>query len=356
MRVMSIGGKRIGPGCPLFVVAAIGLNHGGSLECALALVDAAADAGASAVKLQTLAGSDLRAAFCGPRAPVRASSASQFAAGFELDETAHHTIAARARSRRMALIATPLSIESVDLLQRVGVDAFKIGSGDLTFHQLIRRCAATAKPVVISTGMSTTSDVAQAIACARIAGAEDLAILQCVSAYPVPRGCENLRAIATLAAAFQLPVGLSDHASDGFAVPMAVALGASIYERHLMLEGDGDAADLAVSSTPAEFEALVHDARRATAALGSGEKRCLSAEAMNVIPSRRSLRATRQLAAGDVVRHEDVIALRPAVGLSAAHDARLIGRRLTRDVPSGAAFVDADIDQLSDTGVKRDVA
>jgi sialic acid synthase SpsE len=340
----------------LFIVAEIGLNHGGSLDRALALVDAAAEAGASAVKLQTLARSDLLAAFCGARAPVRGASVWELPSGFELDETAHHTIAARVRSRRMALIATPLSLESVDLLQRVGVDAYKIASGDLTFPQVIRRCASTSKPVVISTGMSTMSEVAQAVACARIAGAQAIAILHCVSAFPVPRGSENLRAIATLADAFHLPVGLSDHASDAFAVPMAVALGASIYERHLMLEGDGGAADLAVSSTPAEFKALVQSARRATAALGSGEKRCLSAEAMNVIPSRRSLRATRRIAAGEVVRDDDVIALSPAVGLSAAHHARLVGRRLTRDVPRGGAFLDADIDQLSDTSRRRDVA
>src|SRR5262249_23035608 len=145
-----------------------------------------------------------------------------------------------------------------------------IASGDLTWDQLIDRCARTGKPLIISTGMASLAEVGHAVDVARRAGAAQLALLHCVSAYPVPAGSENLRAIATLARTFLLPVGLSDHGADERAVPIALALGASLYERHLMLDDDLDAVDAAVSSTPGRFAALVQAAADASRALGSG--------------------------------------------------------------------------------------
>ena len=130
-----------------------------------------------------------------------------------------------------------MSEGGVDLLERVGVDAYKIASGDLTWTQLIERCARTGKPVIISTGLATLDEIARALDAARRSGAAEVALLHCVSSYPVPQGSENLRAIATLADAFGVPVGLSDHGADAFAVPIAVALGASLYERHIILAG-----------------------------------------------------------------------------------------------------------------------
>ena len=339
-----IGRRPIGHGEPLFVIAEIGLNHGGSVERALAMVDAAAAAGASAVKLQTLVAADLVAPSCPAPAHVRAASLVEFFAAFELSESAHERIASRAREHGLALMATPLSLGAVDLLERIGVDAFKIASGDLTWPQLIQRCARTRKPIVMSTGMASLSETGDAVATARRAGATELALLHCVSAYPVPAGCENLRAIATLETTFRIPVGLSDHGVDESAVPLAVALGASLYERHLVLAEDGQAVDAAVSSPPARFAALVEAARRAEAALGSGDKACSPAEATNLPPSRRALCAARSLAIGDVVQASDLIALRPAVGLPPHQSAALVGRVLTRDVAVGSAFLQGDIE------------
>ena len=227
---------------------------------------------------------------------------------------------------------------AVDMLERVGVDAYKIASGDLTWTQLIERCARTGKPVIISTGLATLDEIARAYDAARVAGAASVALLHCVSAYPVPQGSENLRAIATLAEKFPGPVGLSDHATDTFAVPMAVALGASIYERHFILSDGDDAVDAAVSSNAAGFADIVRTAARATAALGSGVKTCLAAEAPCLV-SRRGLYAARDLAAGHTVSADDIIALRPASALSADKASALIGSTLARDMAEGAPFL-----------------
>jgi sialic acid synthase SpsE len=328
---IQIGARRIGAGHPLFVIAEIGLNHGGSVDRALAMVAAAADAGVSAVKLQTVVARD----FIAP-SPLR-----DFFAHFELDEAAHRAVAARARVRGLAFVSTPLSLGAVDMLERVGVDAYKIASADLTFTQLIEGCGATRKPVIVSTGMGTLEETEAAIAVAQRAGATGVAVLHCVSAYPVPRGSENLRAIATLASVLTVPVGLSDHGADTFAVPLAVALGASLYERHIVLdEGDGSV-DAAVSSTPSGFAALIANAARAAGALGTGIKSSSPAEAASAA-SRRGLYAAHDLPAGHVVSERDVIALRPASDLPPDALSTLIGLRLPRAVAAGAPFLASD--------------
>ncbi len=340
---LRIGRRVAGEGAPLFVVAEIGLNHDGSVERALSLVDAAAAAGASAVKLQTLDA----AALVAPGAPapqhLEAASMVEFFRRYELDEAAHVRVAARARERGLAVMATPLSEDAVDLLERVGIDAYKIASGDITWERLICKAAATGKPVVISTGMSTLPEVQRAVSWATRAGAAGVAVLHCVSAYPVPKGSENLRAIATLGMACGAIVGLSDHGADGFAAPLAVAMGAAIYERHLVLAADDDSVDADVSSTPGELAAIVRAAARAAAALGTGAKVCLPAERPNRDGSRRALYARRRVLAGQVVSAADVIALRPAFGLGAERLTELVGQRLTRDVDGGVAFQTTDL-------------
>jgi sialic acid synthase SpsE len=170
-----------------------------------------------------------------------------------------------------------------------------------------------------------------------------VALLHCVSAYPVPPGSENLRAIVTLAEAFAVPVGLSDHAPDTCSVPLVVALGGSIYERHLVLRAGDGSVDGAVSSTPDELAAAVHVAARAARALGSGEKTCLPAEAVNLAASRRGLYAARPLPAGHVVADADVMALRPASEVPPDRRTALVGSTLTRDVADGAPFLPSDL-------------
>jgi sialic acid synthase SpsE len=341
-----IGGRRIAEDVPPFVIAEIGLNHGGSVDEAIALVDAAADCGAHAVKLQTIIARELVSPVCPAPAHVDADSLVDFFERFELDEAAHRAMAERAGDRGLKVISTPFSERAVDLLERVGVNAYKIASGDLTFDQLIVRCASTGKPLIISTGMATLGEVHHALAVARLAGAMEIALLHCVSAYPVPRGSENLLAIRTLQVHTGRPVGLSDHGDDAFALPMAVALGACIYERHLVLADGADAIDRAVSSTPGELGAAILAGHRAWSALGCGRKACLAAEAPNLAASRRSLAAACDLDAGHVIAPGDLVALRPATGIPPSSLELVIGRPILRPLSKGESLTHGHLERM----------
>jgi sialic acid synthase SpsE len=339
---VEIGGRPVGAGLPFFLIAELGLNHGGSVARALDLVDAAAAAGASAIKVQSFTADSLVAPSCPAPAHVPEPSLRDFFRRFELDEDAHRTIVERARARGLAVLATPFSLEAVDMLERVGVDAYKIASGDLTYDALIARSAATRLPLVVSTGMGTLEETAHAVSQARAAGACQIALMHCVSAYPTPEGSQNLRAIATLLQEFGVPVGFSDHARTTWALPLAIALGASLYERHLMLPDDRGV-DADVSSLPSDLAAAVAAARRTIAALGHGRRECLPAEAANLIASRRGLHAARALEAGHVVNAGDIAVLRPCSGLSPARQPSLVGSVLSRDIEAGAPFTSVDL-------------
>lgn len=339
----EIAGRRIGRPHPVFVVGEIGLNHGGRLVEALALVDAAADAGASAVKLQTLHADSLVAPECPAPAHVSASSLREFFETFELGADEHRIIVERARRHGLAVMSTPFSEGALPMLEALDLDAYKIASGDLTNDGLVAAVAATGRPLIMSTGMSELHEVQRAIAVARAAGATDLAVLHCVSAYPTPVEAQNLKAIASLADATGLPVGLSDHGPGLLSAVAAVALGAVIYERHLVTHAASEAIDRAVSSTPAELRAIVEAMETTRRALGDGIKRCLPAESANRIPSRRGLYAARSLRPGDIVRAEDVLVLRPASELTPSHRTALVGSTVSRDIAAGKAFEAADV-------------
>lgn len=349
---LRIGDRVAGDGAPLFVIAEIGLNHDGSIDRALALVDAAAAAGASAVKVQALIADELVTANAPAPMHVDAVSLVDFFRQYELTESDYARVAARAHDRGLAFIATPFSERAVDMLGRVGVDAWKIASGDITWERLVQKCGATRQPVIVSTGMSSLQEAQRALHWATRAGAAGVGLLHCVSAYPVPKGSENLRAIATLGMACRAVVGLSDHGADTFSVPLAVAMGAALYERHLVLAADDGSIDAPVSSTPGELAAVVRTAARAAAALGSGLKTCLPAEQGNRDGSRRGLYARRRLPAGHVVTADDVIALRPSGGLGADRQRELVGQQLGRDLEAGASFQVIDL-HAADRGTEH---
>ena len=332
----------VGPDEPLFVIAELGLNHRGSRDEAIAMVDAAAHAGARAIKLQTLTATRLVARDAPAPPHVAASSMRDFFRQFELSEADHAAIAARARLRGLAFLSTPFDEQAVGLLESVGCDAYKIASGDLTNDRLIGRAARTGKPLLLSTGMSTLAQIHDALVWAREGGATDIVLLHCVSAYPVPSGSENLGALTEIARLFGLPIGLSDHGTDPLNVAIAVTLGASVYERHFILQRAPGDADAEVSATPEELTCLVQTAARARTILGGGEKCPLPAEAGNIAASRRGLYAARALRAGETITADDIVALRPAADLEPRQWRDLIGRRIGRDMPEGAAFLERD--------------
>ena len=353
---LMICGRVVDRDQPLFVVAELGLNHGGNLARALRMVDAAADAGASAVKVQSFRADRLIAPGCRPPSHVHATSLRTFFRTFELDEAAHRAIADRAHERGLAMIATPFDEDVVDWLESAGCDAYKIASGDVTYPALIERAAITGKPLLLSTGMSDVEDVRLALETARTAGARHLVLLHCVSAYPVPAGQENLGALTQLSRVFGVAVGLSDHSSDPLSVPLAVALGASVYERHFALEGEPDQIERELSSTPGELRAAIETAERARAALGDGRKVCRPTERRNRAASRRSLHATRDLRAGALLDLSAVVPLRPATGIDPRRVDEAMGRRLVRDVAAGEPIGAADLADWGATEVLSDVA
>jgi sialic acid synthase SpsE len=335
---LTIAGRRVAADAPVFAIAEIGLNHGGDVKRALAMVDAAARAGASAVKLQTLVADRLVAASCPAPAHVSATSLVEFFSRFELDGEAHRLVGARAHALGLAFLSTPFDEAAVAMLQDAGCDALKIASGDATHHRLIATAARTGLPLIVSTGMCSMDDVRAALECAREHGAREVAVLHCVSAYPTPAASANLGAIATLAREFGVTVGLSDHGTDPLAPALAVALGAAIYERHFVIAGRDEAIDRAVSSTADEFADVVRVAARVRGLLGDGRKRCLPIEAANLTPSRRGVYASRDLAAGAVLGEGDVQMLRPLTDLPARRWREVIGRRLRTPLAAGAAI------------------
>lgn len=355
---MQIGARSIGGGAPLFVIAEIGLNHDGDPSRALALVDAAARAGASAVKLQSLRAETLvapdRATGGATLAHVDGPSLRDVFARYELDEAAHRAVASRARQHGLAWLSSPFDEAAIEMLVRLECDALKIASGDITHHRLIARAAATGKALVLSTGLSTLDEVAAAVACAREAGARSLALLHCVSAYPTPDDEQNLAAIRTLATVFGLPVGLSDHTADAAGVAAAVALGASLYERHIKASDTDPVIDAAVSSSPEALARLVAIAAATQARLGSGVREPQPAEVANRRGSRRALYATRDLPAGTVLAEADVIALRPEQGVPASRWRELIGTRTARAIAAFEPFRAEDLDRAVEPGLRSE--
>jgi N,N'-diacetyllegionaminate synthase len=340
----EIGHRRLGPGEPVFVIAEIGLNHGGSRDKALEMVDAAAYAGASAIKLQTLEARRLVADSCPAPTHVTATSLREFFATFEIDAETHHAMVERARQHGLGVLTTPLAEAALAMLEPLAFDGYKIASGDLTYHALIAAVARTGRPLVMSTGMASLWEVSTALDVARDAGAAgNVALLHCVSAYPTPIASQNLRAIATLASTFRVPVGLSDHGAGVNAALPALALGACIYERHLVLEGDDEAIDRAVSSTPEELKALIISFEETRLALGTGHKVCQPAEAPNLAASRRGLYARRALRAGEIITESDIAVVRPVSGLAPWDMPLLIGRRVGRSMGEGEAFAAVDV-------------
>jgi len=333
----TIAGRSIAPGAPMFVIAELGLNHNGDPDLAMRLVEAAADAGASAIKLQAFRADRLIAADAPGPAHVSASSLRGLFRTFELPTATYRHIVEHARRLGVGVVVTAFDCETVREFDALDVDAFKIASGDLTHVALIEAVARTRRPLVLSTGMSDQADVDNALDWAVGAGARALAVLHCVSAYPTPDDQQNLRAIATLARTCRVPVGLSDHGMGRDAAVMACALGATIYERHLHLPGT-NAIDAPVSSSPQELRDIVQAVARCRASLGDGRRQPMAAEAANIHPSRRGLYATRALQVGDIVTEPAVVALRPAAGLGARFHRSLVGCRLRRSLGAGDSF------------------
>jgi N-acetylneuraminate synthase/N,N'-diacetyllegionaminate synthase len=332
---VEIGARRVGGDAPCFVVAEIGVNHNGDVDLAGRLVEAAAEAGADAVKLQTFRAEDV-VTEAAPKAAYQvertdgAESQLDMLRKLELDRDAHVRLKREAESRGLVFLSTPFDRTSVELLADLGVDAFKIASPDVTNFPLLDLVAAHGRPVLLSTGLATLDEVEAGVARLRSSGAGGIVVLHCTSEYPAPLEESNLRAIEAMRERLAVPVGYSDHTEGSEAALAAVALGACVVERHFTLDRSLPGPDHAASVEPAELRDLVRAIRRVEAALGDGVKEPSPSERRNADVVRRSLVAASDLAAGTTLEADMLKALRPAGGISPARIDDVVGRRLLR--------------------------
>lgn len=350
-----LGSRPIGPGYPVYFIAEIGINHNGNPQLARQLIDLAAEAGADAVKFQkrvlarqfstetlnNLEAGDKELQFVIP-----------YLQQAELSDLDFTRLAEHARARGLEFLCTPWDQPSVDFLLSLQVAAFKIASADLTNDFLIEYLAATGKPLLVSTGMSTWPEIEHAVALLRESGAP-FALLHCQSSYPAAFQDVNLRVISRLQQ-FGVPVGYSGH-ERGIAVSTAaVALGACIVERHITLDRTLPGPDHAASLEPPGLSKQVRDIRALEQALGSTERFLSRGEALNRHTLRKSLAAARPLRAGEILTREMLTALGPGSGISPQRYRELLGRSLPRDLAEGEQFREADFSDLTPAQLTRD--
>lgn len=331
-----------------YVIAEIGVNHNGDLELARKLVDVALDAGADAVKFQTFNAAKLASKTAAKAAYQTANdgrdeSQLDMLRRLELAEDDLLEIAAYTRGKGLEFLSTPFDEDSAHLLDRMQVNAFKISSGDLTALGFLRTVAAMGRPMILSTGMGTLVETAEAVDAIREAGNPPLAILHCVSNYPADPSEANLCAMDTLAAAFGVPIGWSDHTKGSDVAVAAVARGARIVEKHFTMDTNLPGPDHKASLTPEELTAYIASIRTVEAALGDGIKRPQPSEIDTIKAARRSLVLDRDLPAGHVIEAEDIAARRPGTGLAPKYSDLVIGRRLAHALDEGHVLAWSDL-------------
>jgi len=337
---IEIGGRRIGPGSPTYCIAEVSANHNQDFAQAMRIIEAAKDAGADAVKLQTYT----------PDTMTIACNRQEFRIGGGTPWDGHNLhdlygeaytpwdwqprLKKTAEDLGMDLFSTPFDATAVDFLEGMGVHAHKVASFELVDIPLIQKVARTGKPLIMSTGMASVEEIEEAVQTARAEGATQIALLKCTSAYPAPPEEMNLRTIPEMARRFELPVGLSDH-TMGIAVPVAaVALGACIIEKHLTLSRATPGPDSAFSLEPQEFKAMVEAVRTAEKALGE-VRFGLSGKEESSRVFRRSLFVVQDVKRGETFTEANVRPIRPGYGLHTRYLGEVLGKRAVRDIERG---------------------
>ncbi len=339
-RHFQIQERMVGEGQPCFVIAEAGVNHNGRLATALKLVATAASAGADAVKFQTFRASEIAAASA-PCAAYqqthsgRNSTQRSMLRKLELSRADFLALSRECEALGIRFLSTPFDFSSADLLNELGVWAFKISSGDMNNHPFLEHVASFRKPMIVSTGMANLAEVKDAVDCLKGAGCNNLVLLHCVSCYPAPPNQANLRAMDRLREEFNVPVGYSDHTLGDAVAVAAVARGACVIEKHLTLRRSMTGPDHAASMTPAAFAILVKRIREIESSLGNGEKSPVEAEANVAAVARKSIHAARNIAVGEIIGPEMLSYLRPAGGIPPDAWRKLLGRRVLEPLSQG---------------------
>ena len=335
----EINGRQIGPQQPPYIIAELSANHNGSLDRALQTIDAARRCGANAIKLQTYTADTMTIDSDRPEFMVRGGLWDGYKL-YDLYKWAetpyewHQAMFEHARKIGITVFSTPFDESAVDLLEVLDAPAYKIASFENTDLPLIRYVAKTGKPIIMSTGMATEEEIAEAVDAVRSAGGKDLLLLHCISSYPAPMEQANIRQMPELASRFGTLPGLSDHTMGTTASVAAVALGACVIEKHFTLSRADKGPDSEFSLEPAELERLCKETNDAWLSLGmTGYQRQTAEEGSKVF--RRSVYFMRDLPAGSIVGTADIRRIRPALGLAPKHFDSLLGKRLNVAVKRG---------------------
>jgi N-acetylneuraminate synthase len=320
-----------------FIIAEAGVNHNGDLKIAKKLIDVAANAGADAVKFQTFS-ADRLVTKNAPKADYQNKTTDKNESQYEmlkkleLSFEEHKSLKKYCGEKNILFLSTPFDFESVDLLEELGVELYKVGSGDLTNIPLLKYIAEKNKPMIVSTGMSNLAEVEEAVMAVKETGDNDLILLHCVSNYPAKYTNINLKAMNTLKIAFNVKVGYSDH-TPGIEIPIAaVAMGAKVIEKHFTVDKTMEGPDHNASLSSKELKEMVSNIRYVESALGSGIKKPQDSEKNNKKVSRKSLTAARNLKKGDKISKKDIDIKRPGTGISPKFIDEIVGSVLLGNI------------------------
>ena len=340
---VQIGKYQIGHQHPCFIIGEAGVNHNGDVKMALELVDAAVDAKVDAIKFQTFKTERVMTK-AAPKAQYQLETTGDAGNQFdmvkrlELAPEDFVRISSYCAERNILFLSSPFDVPSVDLLAELGVDAFKVPSGEITNLPYLSHMASKGKPMIVSTGMANINEVATALNTIESSGHPYVVLLQCTSNYPADPANANLRAMLTMEAAFGVPVGYSDH-TPGIQVPLAaVALGACVVEKHFTLDCGLPGPDHRASLEPRELTELVEGVRIVEASMGDGRKQPNASEANTAAVARKSLVAARDIHAGATITEDLVAIKRPGSGLPPSMLPHVVGRSLRVDIDEDTLF------------------
>lgn len=334
---------------PVFVIAEAGVNHNGQLGLALKLCEAAKTSGADAVKFQTFTADDLVV----PGAPTADYQTKQtgytdqyqMLKALELTKDQHQMILQYCHGIGIEFFSTPFSLSALDMLVGLGVKRLKMSSGELTHRALLESAARTNLPLLLSTGMATMGEINEALDWVRVSRGhlKDVVVLHCTSAYPATPDVLNLRAIQSMARDLPVPIGYSDHSLGIEASVAAVALGATVIEKHITLDKKMSGPDHSASLEPIEFAQMVSAIRMMTAMLGDGVKAPSRAEANTALVARRSVVASQNITIGQMITTSMLTCRRPATGIAPKDLPTLVGRTLSKNVLVGDVIQWTDV-------------
>jgi len=331
MKGIRIGERIIGKGQPCYIIAEAGVNHNGDIRLAKKLVKAAAKAGADAVKFQTFSADSIATKTAGKAAyQKRTSDASEsqyeMLKRLELPREAFRILADYASKCKIEFLSSPFDLKSAELLESIGIRAFKIPSGEITNIPLLEQVGKYKKPVILSTGMAEMDEIREGISAVRRGGAKEIILLHCVTSYPAPLESANLLMIPTLEREFDLPAGFSDHTEGVLASMLARALGACMIEKHFTLDRELPGPDHKASLAPDELADLVQKVRLAESAMGDGKKHIGKTEAAIRKIARKSLVAAAAIPKGARITREMIEMKRPGTGIETKQLGEVIGK------------------------------